>query len=334
MGHKIIQQNNFDNDKDTDMNKTFKLAAMAVAASLLLSSCTKQAPAGNGEDGLVTFSLGVEGVAVAEQENGTKAGQISSIDKFKVTAWNNDTSDKTAFISGYQEYSYSGSTVSTDKRWTKPYNKIFYAYANLPGSGATVASADYTGQTLTYTVPATAAAQNDILMGTYSGDGTSTRTAALKFKHALTSVVFKVGTLTNVQKITKITIKGVYASGSVTQGSNGAFGTWTASATQDVTQTLTADLPTTAGAAIGVPFILIPQTAADGLEVEMELTLTDNTTMTCTGTLGKTTGGIAWTAGATNNYTISVSNLNTLKFGYSITGWGSNGDAIPVDVDE
>ena len=310
--------------------------------ALLLSSCSRTAEPAILGDGCVTFSaeLAAEATATADDASGskaaTKAAQINSISKFKVTAWNNNGSDHGSFISGYQEYNYTSGTVSTSIRWTKPYAKVFYAYANLPESGATVTSADYTGQTLTYTVPADAANQNDILMGTYSGEGANpsntSRTAALNFKHALTAVVFKTGTLTNVKKITGITLKGVYASGSVTQGSNGTFADWTGtSATLDVTQTISADLPTTAGAAIGIPFILIPQTNAAGIEVEMELTLTDDTTMTCTGTLGKTTGGISWLAGKTNTYTISVSGLNTLSFEYSITEWGDvDGDPITM----
>ena len=312
------------------------------ASAILLSGCSRTAEPETLGDGCVTFSaeLAAEATATADDATGskaaTKAAQITSIDKFKVTAWNNDASDHDAFISGYKDFELTAGKATTDIRWTKPYAKVFYAYANLPASGATVTSDNGTGQTLNYTaVPTDAANQNDILMGTYAGDGTSTRTAALNFKHALTAVKFTVGTLTNVKKITGITLKGVYASGSVTQGSNGTFADWTGtSATLDATQTISADLPTTAGAAIGIPFILIPQTNAAGIEVEMELTLTDNTTMTCTGTLGKTTGGISWLAGKTNTYTISVSGLNTLKFGYSITGWGSNGDAIPVYVDE
>lgn len=314
---------------------------------MLLSSCARTAEPEDIGDGYVTFSaeLAAEATATADDATGskaaTKAAQITSINKFSVTAWNNGDTDKTAFISGYTDVnvSWSGSagTASMDKRWTKPYAKVFYACANLPGTGATVSSTAVTGQTLTYsTVPEDAANQNDILMGTYSGEGSNpsatTRTAALKFKHALTSVVFTVGNLANVKSVDKISIDGVYVSGSVTQGPDGTFGSWSGmSSTQTVIQTVGGTLPA-ANAVIGVPFIIIPQTNAQGLAVEIEMTLNDNTTMTCTGTLGKN-GGVSWLAGKNNTYKISVSNLNTLKFSYTVTPWGSE-NSIPADLED
>ena len=141
----------------TEINKIIRITELLAASALLLVSCTKQVPAGNGEDGLVIFSLGVEGVAVAEQENGTKGtqmGSTSTLTSISVTGWNNDSSHN-RFITNYTTLTVSGGTATSTIRWTKPYSKIFYAYANFP-TGTAPSSTAYTAQTVTYTVPATA----------------------------------------------------------------------------------------------------------------------------------------------------------------------------------
>lgn len=293
-----------------------------VASALLLSSCTKQAPSGNGEDGLVTFSLGVEGVAVSEQENGTKGtqmGSTSTLTSISVTGWNNDSSHN-RFITNYTTLTVSGGTATSTIRWTKPYSKIFYAYANFP-TGTAPASTAYTAQTVAYTVPATAAEQNDILMGACASEGTpdgGVRKAALTFKHPLTAVKFVLGTAPNVTGITSITLKGTFASGTVSQDNTGAF-TWTGTSTGNVQNITTTDT--------AVPFIIIPQASSSGLEIEVTVTLSDSTSQTFTGTLPASN----WEAGKENTYTINISGINSLSFEYSISDWGNvDGSAITM----
>ena len=306
------------------ISNRLSLVAMTTTA-LLLVGCDRTAePEGAGDNRFVNFSVVVSGEATATK--GTMLDSSSDLSKISATAWNNDGSDHGAFISGYRDFTLTAGKATTDVRWKKPYAKIFYAYANLPADGANVTSSTYDGQTFTYTVPDDASDQNDILMGVYSGDGGSDCVAEITLKHALTSVVFKSGTIEGVEKITSITIDGVYASGSVTQGSNGSFSAWSgATSGKTVTQTITESLPES-GSEIGVPFILIPQTKPDGLSVDLELTLKDNTTMICTGTLGSTAAGLVWEAGKTNTYTVSYDAGKGLVFSTPVvTDWGVEG---------
>ena len=289
-----------------------------LAAVLLPSGCSRGIePQGNDIE-TVNFAVGVAN-CVEVQDDATKAAAATSISSFKVAAFNNSGSDHNQFIAPGTNVNVSGTSATTGIRWTKPYAKVFYAYANLPENGSTVTPA-YDGQTLAYTVPATAATQNDVLLAAVETDGgTSHNSAALPFKHPLTQVSFKIGKMENITGVSSITINDVYASGSVKQSSNGSFGTWSHTETQNVSQTPGSPVtpPSSGTTAFGVPFMLIPQSGDITISVTAEKS--GEGTKTLTGTIS----GVNWQAGKATSYTIGFDDSKGLNFTANAVAWGT-----------
>ena len=134
--------------------------------------------------------------------------------------------------------------VTKASSWTTSYhwpgsgrNIRFFAYAPYNGTGISLSSATKAGTpTITYTVPKSVGAQRDLLVAATSGIAGNTAAAApLTFAHALTAIRFTTGDDMLAGRITKITLKGVYGSGSYTMGADswGGYG-----ATADFSQTL------------------------------------------------------------------------------------------------
>lgn len=141
--------------------------------------------------------------------------------------------------------------------------KTFFAYSNNLPTTAT-ATITNTGITLKYSnIPTDATGQTDVTLGFYSGEGNGTGNADLKFYHPLAQVVFKMGVMSGVSEIKKISISGLYDAGTTTLTSSTitdgtANFSWTSrSGTATVSQTV-GYLPGT-NAEIGIPFMLIPQ---------------------------------------------------------------------------
>ena len=300
------------------------------AAAVLAAGCAGRIDPQGYCDGTVSFAVDVAG-SIEEVKAGTKAGDAQTISSFKVAAYNNNGSDHEQFIAPDTEVTVSGSSASTGIRWTKPYNKVFYAYANLPASGANVTPA-YDGQTLTFTaLPAAVASQTDVLLASAATNGGSTRTAALTFKHALASVTFNAGQMQNVASVNSITVKGVYSKGSVKQSSDGTFGAWSGTtATQDIAQTgLSVTPPASGSSKIGSTLLLIPQTGS--IAIELGVTMTGGGTKTLTGTVS--IDGNAWQAGYATTYTIGYTEGKDLHFTATVTAWGA-GDNLTAELEE
>lgn len=246
-------------------------------------------------------------------------------ESFVVKAWDATTLEN--FIPGsatgaYQEVTYSTGTslwsTSQEYLWEKGESKTFYAYSNLPASGATVANASAANQTLTYAVPTTASAQKDILMGCCTSDGKSgnplvmTGTAAILFSHPLTAIQFKLGTVSGVTSfaVNSISIENVYASGTAVMTPATAAQTdpkdrftWTPSAATTTVSQNIGTQPTNASPAIGAAFLLIPQTFASTSTARIKISCTiDGKTVDL---YQKLTSG-SWKAGYTNEYTIGI----------------------------
>lgn len=319
--------------KNTNIILSFSLVMLS--AALLTVSCGRTAIPDNleGDNLRVNFTIGIQNSTVLGGD-GTKAamlGSTSTLNSIFVSGWDND-SGHGEFIPAYMEFDVSGGTAATDIRWTKPLAKQFYAYANLPAS-ASVANTSYSSQMLTYTVPVDAAQQNDILMAATAADGSvvddATRSATLNFQHPLTVVEFHVGDIVDLTKITKISIDGVYASGSVTQKANGTFAAWSASGSQTVYQNISGNLPAK-GSAVGVPFILIPQSAAK-FAVTIEA-VDNNGNVSLLGEIAAT-GGNTWTAGKKNIVTIDFDSRKQLTFTTKLADW-SEGESDEGAFDE
>lgn len=257
---------------------------------------------------------GIDGISMAEETPITKGALIndndkgdlsnidlpSSISSFKVAAWTGTST--TASIPAYTDVTYANGkwSTSTTYTWKKGDEKTFVAYANLPSSGATITSEAAGTQKLTYTVPDAASAQKDILMGYYKGTGNDSGTAAITFYHPLTAVKFVVGDMLDVTAITKISLKGVYASGNTTQSADGTSFSWEGTtSTMTVSQDITGNLPSK-GSQVGEAFLLIPQNLTDA-NIKVTINAIINGTPA---ELIATLSSGDWKAGYTNIYTL------------------------------
>ncbi len=257
------------------------------------------------------------------------------IDTFYVAAWKGTTS----FVPANTQVTKSSPLWKTSGtyRWGATEEATFYAYANLPASGATVTPMS-TVQALNYTsVPSSSSAQTDILMGYYSGyskfsqDFHKGGIAEIKFYHPLTAVRFKKGTFegyaSDKVNIKSISIKNVYSSGIALMSStsinwNNQTGTKTVTMSPASGDTY---LSVDANGFIGDAFLLIPQTMTatayvtinaivnlDGTEKKFEAKLTNN----------------SWEAGKTNIYTLGYDSTNYV---FTITNSSGSGSSLLSD---
>lgn len=329
-----------------------------------------------GGDAVVRFVPSVSGSSSATHTKGTLYNETLSpvslgeyVSEFMVTAYNMPSEgDPVKFIpdatasafgagftaDGYQkvmkrdgedETEYwmtvqpSDATVADDEYiWKKNEVKTFYAYANLPaGEAATVASADATGQTLEYTVPATASAQTDILLGYYYGQGKTgspaeqTGTAGIVFQHPLTAVRFIYGTITGNPDIRSIRLDGVAQRGTATMSPvedhpESATIEWSGvdAYTHTVSQTKESGLPVASSVPklIGEPFLLIPQDVAAN-HVTVTVTFTNSTSVSATIPAASLSG--KWDAGKVNTYTINYVK-DPASYNLTVTPWYSGVD--------
>lgn len=157
--------------------------------------------------------------------------------------------------------------VTEASSWTTSYywpgagrNIRFFAYAPYGGQGIVLSDKTSAGTpSITYTVPTAVADQQDLLVAATSGMAGNTAAAApLSFAHALTAVRFTTGDDMMSGRITKITLKGVYGSGSHTMGSDSWNGY---GATTDFSQTLAATVDGSADQEItpvAATFMMLP----------------------------------------------------------------------------
>lgn len=286
------------------MKTVVKILIGIVAAAAISAACSRQDPVA--VDG-APLSFGIAGQTKTDNRK-------TSITEFTVKGFGADgewfpQTTVTVPSGTYGKY-----------RWRIGDTHTFFAFSNLPQSIATASIAS-TGVTLSYTsVPKSQADQQDILLGSYSGRGNNGE-ATLHFHHPLASVAFKIGAISDVKSIDGITLDGVYGSGSVTLGETSgtpAF-SWTHGATLDgVSQTFTVTT-FTSGAALGYPFILIPQEAASGVTVKMAVTHTDNKTQTVSCALT----GVSWKSGQTSIYKVDYTPSKGLNFTSSVELWGT-----------
>ena len=321
-----------------------KLALALAAALSVLAGCQK-----NGydaeyaeDDGVIRFipvvahnAAVTKGTLINNNDNGDRSDIAFPSDKnFHVTAWTNGIVNPdfgyTKVVSrgsGASQYWItvfeSGANQGKDREdlWEQGENKTFYAYANLPASGASVSSALVSNkpvQTMAVTaLPATSTAQTDILLGYYT-NGTTAKTNGLvpiKFYHPMTAVIFKQGTdFMEGITVSSIEIKGVYASGTATM-SAATVATADKVAWSDCSGSQTVELSSVTLAAdktIGDAFILIPQEFSSTSTARIKVVLSDGSkTLDLYYPLNINTGTVEspaytkWKAGCTNIYTIS-----------------------------
>ncbi len=287
-----------------------------IALSLIFCvGCDKDYKLVKSDDNRVSFDVRVSGVAEQAQTKGTLIddNSSSSIKSFKLISWKGSDPFYPATAGTSAEIEYKDSkwqpSSGNSPQWPESGDVTFYAVANLPSSGANWTNTNSSCASLSYTVPASALSQNDILMGYYKGKGND-GIAELTFYHPLTAVVFKKGVFSNVTtSITfkSISIEGVYSSGTATQsldaGNKVSF-TWDTSTSAAQTVTLapsSGNLEVDDNDVIGEPFLLIPQSlSSDG-----SVTITVNATVDgVDAVFAKTLTSGEWQAGKINTYTL------------------------------
>ena len=139
----------------------------------------------------------------------------------------NTTNDmNNSFFSIYQKNDKKDDNYDSDAiyPWPGEGTLNFVALGNAPASGLTANMNGTAVESFTYTVPASATAQNDIVVATLNDVlGSANSTQALDFKHIMSAVQFKVGTKMARGKIKSITINNIKTTGSY----NVTTGTWT-----------------------------------------------------------------------------------------------------------
>lgn len=206
--------------------------------------------------------------------------------------------------------------VTKASSWTTSYHWLgsgrnirFFAYAPYNGTGISLSSATKAGTpTIAYTVPKAVGAQRDLLVAATSGIAGNTAAAApLTFAHALTAIRFTTGDDMLAGRITKITLKGVYGSGSYTMGAD----SWSDyGATATFSQTLRADVDGSADQEItpaARTFMMLPQTLPPGASIEV---VYRNKLTSTLHTLTASIAGSQWPMGKTLTYRISTSSIS------------------------
>lgn len=342
-------------------------SALAAALSVLvLAGCQKNGfdTVYAGGDSIIRFAPSIAGTEATTKgalinEDGT-AGAFDPSKSFFVSAWDN-AATPTNIIPGkagsYQEvkmlgtqwntvYTTGGKEYAKEYLWKSGEVKTFFAYAYLP-SGDVVASiipgaGEAPAQELRHTVPATASAQTDILLGFYSGDGTTgspakmTGTASIVFSHPLTAVKFKLGTIEGVESfaVNSISIEGVHSSGTAVMTPDsasesdskdrvswGSFGAAT-TVSQEVAGQTTAEAPV-----IGEAFLLIPQNFASSSTARIVINCTMDSKDII---LYHPLAGTSWLAGKITTYHIAFVNGIMILTEAEVNEWNKQNRDIKV----
>jgi len=340
------------------MKRHYKLLIYSLLpAAVMLSACQKDDTGAGyeGEDmaGTVMFSP-----VIAESANDTKGEMKTGTEygtaPFMASAWTGTTNQF-----GYTKvmqfthatgsgHTYWSTVDASDKvkeyMWKKDETKTFYAYSNLPSAtgAATMANISSSSQTLAYDVTkvSTASAQTDILLGYYNGTGKTpaevgkTGTdwvghfAPINFRHPLSAIIFEKGSegWTGTEKITEISIEGVYASGTCTD--NGTFSWGSRTGSTAVSMSNSSGLPIVTDI-IGETFFLIPQSlGASAITIKATLDLGGGTINNVSATLSSD----EWKAGLFYTYTLNLDGAGQeLSLSVNLADWGEINTDVEIE---
>ena len=255
-------------------------------------------------------SEGIQGAASTDKAitRGTPITKDNFYDKFHVLTTLTRSNNTGIFFN--EDVSKTGSYWTTDQTYYWPgadYELQFYAWA--PATAITAPTSPE-NLTFTYTVPADATAQQDLVVANNICVGNFNQAVSLSFNHICTAVKFVVGEQMQAGIIKSVALKGVKNTGTYDM-TNG----WTnISGTADFTQIL--DKETTGSEGDGDEitiaegtFMMLPQTLPDGASVEV--VFQDGATE-CT--LSATIGGTEWPMGSTVTYKLSITPEYELEF--------------------
>ena len=209
----------------------------------------------------------------------------------------------------------NGSVWSTDQIYYWPgadHSFQFYAWAPTDAEKLTTPSTPQSKE-LSYTVPANAAEQKDIVVATTTEiRGDNNNAVPLTFKHICTAVRFAVGSQMQPGQIKSVALKGVKNAGTY----NMANGAWTlGDATADFSQTLDKEPTGNEGngdeitSAEGT-FMMLPQILPADAMIKVVFTNASGVDRTLTASIGDT----QWTMGTTVTYKLSITPEYELEF--------------------
>lgn len=276
----------------------------------------------NSADTLCARAIVSDGINVSGFEGeqaltrGTPVTRDNFYDKFHVLAYwkkNGTLVDNQFYMD--ENATNNGSVWNTEQTYYWPgaeHSFQFYAWAPTVANGLTTPSTPQS-TVLTYTVPAEATAQKDIVVATTDEiQGDNNKAVPLTFKHICTAVRFAVGSQMQPGSIKSVTLKDVKNAGTYDM----AAGTWllgeaTTDFSQDLNKTTTGnetdgDEITSADGT----FMMLPQILPDGAIVEVKFFNANNEERTLTASIGNT----VWTMGTTVTYKLSITPEYELEF--------------------
>lgn len=212
-----------------------------------------------------------------------------------------------------ENVSKTGSYWTTDQTYYWPgadYELQFYAWA--PATAITAPTSPE-NLTFTYTVPADATAQQDLVVANENRAGNYNQAVSLSFNHICTAVKFVVGEQMQAGTIESVALKGVKNTGTYDM----TTGQWSLTDdTYSFTQTLNKGMNggETEGSEITATegtFMMLPQTLPDGASVEV--VFQDGATGS-ERTLSATIGRTEWPMGSTVTYKLSITPEYELEF--------------------
>lgn len=326
------------------------LLAITLAGNIVLSSCSQEE--GTTSDSAtqkMKFSFSSDdsesGLAKAATRGTaeTKTTLSSSIGMSCYTGtWNDDASLPDFFYNeeivdpGTGTWMTSGSYFKPDTGTKRRYF-AYYPYLNADVDelhNMTISESTQPGYpTIDYSVPDAVADQQDLMVGNTdeSAFGETLDVVSLNLRHLLTAVRFAVGTSIPTCKVTKITIKNVFYSGSYIYPNE----TWSSINDENVktfTQQLSKQINSTDAAGTYITndkqsFMMMPQTVPNN--ATLEIIINDGQDHTLTTKLG----GKVWGRAKVVTYNISITSLTKMTVTSDIVDW-STADSFTGEVSD
>lgn len=284
-------------------------------------SCTVQDIDEPNLDYYLNLSTDVLGMAGPD----TKANLLNSGsgipgDSLILYGWENST----YWIQGTKaSYSSGKWSVQGSYKLNHSNNYSFFAYANMPVSGASIESPSSKDGSIKFTVTDITSAQTDVLLGYESVSAPTSGDVSMDFSHPYSSVQFVLGYTTDeVSSVSAISLDGVYFSGSTTLSSSSTPSSgimqynWTPG---DANATLQADHLTKVPGDTIATFVVIPQDLEEHNAIVTITYDSDNKQMV------KLLNSGSWEAGYTTTYTLTkIGSLDITIAGTTVRSIGSS----------
>ena len=223
----------------------------------------------------------------------------------------------------------------------------FVAVGGKPATGFTATMTNNRVTSFEYTVPTAAADQTDVIVAIAPGiPGDNTEAVPLTFSHIMSQVNVSIGSNTGLGTINSVTFKNINGKGTCTppyyaiEANEEVLkpANWTSvNTTSDYSVTFAADndntsttgytvnstnKPTTGSTIISnTPFMLLPQTFADGAQIEVSFTPAGSTTAK---TLYADLEG-SWVMGKAYNYVLNINPSLELDLDIIVVEWTNPG---------